>query len=400
MQELKIRTIINSTHQVFDQSGKLPFSIVFGLVRRSPEDTDPRALFFNAAESILDVPYALSQGLLTISAQDVESGRGTDIDLGQLSQSDIKKGSQRPYVILSSPVGRTQNWKKDLTVYHYNIDPNSDLGLIFEPGGRYAIRGRAGGNLGGHGHEYADEGEHLKELGNDSPLCRPLKLLSSKADGRASFTVVPSLPWPPKIETRMQHHNSEGENGATHLKLTTVNTGTEAVTVQTSGRQHFLIPRGPFGPEPLGSEGDIEDSRPRIIDAKTPSPASNIQVRDIAKDTIVRKKTRSPVFGLYDTMKHDSRPRLENLVTFKPGEPLVRIIEVSNLQSNLPDGIYGLQLKQRGLWWYAGSLDDFTTECEDRVPQHLFQTMIPPAILGCKEVVEMKVDNGQASWID
>ena len=407
MEEIKIRTIINSTYQVFDQSGKLPFSIVFGLVRRSPKDTDPRSLLFNTAESILDVPYALSHGLLTLSAQDVDSGRDEEIDLGprlgELSHSGIRKGGEGSFVTLSSPAGRTQNWKKALTIYHYEIDPKSSLGSIFESGRKYTIRGTAGGELGGHGHRFADEAQDLKESEGSSPSSQSIKLLSSRMEGRASFTAVPSLPWPPKIATRMQQHKSEGGgNDAIHLEITVVNTGTEALTIQTSGRQRFLVPRGPMGPEPLGSEGDVEDPRPRIIDAKAPSAASNIQIWDTKTNTIVREKTKPPTCSLYDSAKHDPRPKLETLVTLRPGEPLVRLVDVSNLlkQSDLPDGTYGLRLERRGLWWCAGSLDDFATAGEDRVPQHLFRTKIPPAIIECEDLIEVKVENGQARWID
>lgn len=398
MQELKIRIIINSTHQVLDRSSKLPFCIVFGLVRHAPDDQDSRALLFNTAQSILDVPYALSHGLLTISAFG-----GTEVELGQLSHGGTQKGSAGSQIRLSSPVGRTGHWKDSMTIFHYEVDPNSALGAIFQLGKNYTIRGKAGGDLGGHNHKYADEGEGLEEQGHESPSYQSLKLFSSKVDGRASFTPVPSLAWPPKIETRIQlHQGSEGSNrkdGSILLKITVTSDSTEAVTIQTSGRQYFLVPRGPMGPGPMGSEGEIDDPRPRIIDAKTPSPASSIKVWDMANDTIVREKSRPPICAVYDPAKYDPRPKLESLVTLKPGEPLVRLVDISRVLVNLPDGKYGLQLEPRGLWWCAGSLDDFATE-DDRVPKYLFQKQIPPAIIACESMVEVSIENGQLNDIE
>ncbi len=395
MDDLTIHTVINSRYQIFDRSGNLPFSIVFGLCRRSSEDTDPKPLVLNTANSILDVPYALSHKLLTLRVHDGESKRDTEVDVGQLSQNDSNEES---YLTLPSPVGRTENWKKSLSIYQYHIDPSSELASLLEPGKKYTIRNKAGEDLGGKVYTYADQAEPLKEQGEPSTPIEKSKLVSSEADGRASFTVVPSLPWPPKIQTRMQWRRSEGDNigddrkgGVTLLEITVLNTGTEAITVQSRGRQRFLVPWGPMEAE----EYPPEDSRPRIIDPKTPAPAATIQVVDIAINTIVRGATKPGVCGLYQ--KHDPRPKLELLVTLKPGEPFVRRVDISRVLYGLPDCTYGLRMEPRGMWWCAGSCEDFATEGEDRVPQYLFQTMIPPLMLECENVVELQVENGVAT---
>lgn len=144
---------------------------------------------------------------------------------------------------------------------------------------------------------------------------------SSRADGWASFQVVSSLRWPPRIQTRMQRHQSEADDNADHkggnatkLDITVINTGTQAIAVQTRSRQRFLVPRGPIKPE----EQPTEDPRPRIIDTKTPAPAATLQVIDMATETVVREATKLGVRGLYQ--KHDPRPKLEVLTTLRPGE--------------------------------------------------------------------------------
>ncbi|KAK5994158.1 hypothetical protein PT974_07599 [Cladobotryum mycophilum] len=292
----------------------------------------------------------------------------------------------------------TENWEKSLSIYQYHINPSSELAPLLELGKKYMICNKVGEDLGGKGHRYADEVEPLKEQGKPSTLTEVSKLVSSRVDGRATFMVVPSLPWPPKTKTRMQWCRSDGDNisddrkgGVTLLEITVINNGTEAITVQTRGRQRFLVPRGPMQPE---EEYPPLDPRPRIIDPQRPTPAAAIQAVDTATNTFVRGATEPGVCGLYQ--KHDPRPELELLVALKPGEPLVRRVNVNKLLSSLPDSTYGLRMEPRGMWWCAGSCEDFAAEGEDRVPQHLFQMTIPPLMLECKDVVEMQVKNGVA----
>lgn len=66
IRQLRISTQLHSRFPVLDRSGRLSFSIVVGLFRRSPADTDARPLVLCTARSALDVPYALAHGLLTL----------------------------------------------------------------------------------------------------------------------------------------------------------------------------------------------------------------------------------------------------------------------------------------------------------------------------------------------
>ncbi|KAF4472381.1 hypothetical protein FALBO_720 [Fusarium albosuccineum] len=379
--------------KVFDSSGKLPFSIVFGLCRRSSQDADHRPLHIDTADSILDVPFAISNKLLTLLVYDAEKRTDIEVDVGQLGQTDSQEQS---YLILPSPIGRTENWKKCISIYQYNIDHKSQLASLLKPGRKYTIRHRAGQDLGSGW--YTESPEELRKPASTSSDNQ--KLVISRADGRASFQVVPCLPWPPKIQTRMQWCRSRGDmitfdekDGAMRLEITVSNAGAEAINVQTRGRQRFLIPWGPMEPE---EDYPALDPRPRIIDLKSPAPRATIQVIDMTTNTIVRGATKPGVCGLYE--KHDPRPKLELLETLEPGKPLVRQVNIGSVVSDLPDGKYALRMEPRGMWWCAGRCEDFAAEGEDRVPQHLFKTMIPPLMLECEHVVQVQVENGVVGW--
>ncbi|KAF4993316.1 hypothetical protein FDECE_13431 [Fusarium decemcellulare] len=393
MSDIKIYAVIHSKYQVFDSSGKLPFSIVFGLCRRSSEDADPRPLHINTANSILDVPYALSNKLLALLVYDADKGTDIEVDGGQLGQPDSHEES---YLTLPSPVGRTVNWKRCISIYQCRRDPKSQLASLLKPGKKYTIRHRAGQYL-GNGW-YTENPEELRQP--PLTLSDKQKLVVSKADGRASFNVVPCLSWPPKIQARMQWCRSRGDiitfdekDGAMRLEITVLNAGAEAITFQTRGRQRFLIPWGPMEPE---EDYPALDPRPRIIDLQSPAPRATIQVIDMTTNTIVRGATKPGVCGLYE--KHNPRPKLELLETLEPGKPLVRQVDIGSVISDLPDGKYALRMEPRGMWWCAGRCEDFAAEGEDRVPQHLFKTMIPPLMLECEDVVQVQVENGVAGW--
>jgi hypothetical protein len=64
LEPLRIQTRLRSRYMVFDASGRLPFDIVFGLRRRS--DSDPCDISFQTTKSLLDVPYALANSLLSL----------------------------------------------------------------------------------------------------------------------------------------------------------------------------------------------------------------------------------------------------------------------------------------------------------------------------------------------
>ncbi|PPJ57331.1 hypothetical protein CBER1_07927 [Cercospora berteroae] len=352
MSGLKIHIAIHSRYQVFDLSGTLPFSIVFGLCRRSTADTDPRTLIIDIAESALDVPYALANGLLTLHESGGDGGRDGVVDKSRLTHLRSGGNSQ---ITLSSPVGRTQQWRDAFTVFQYSVDPASELGTVFKAGHRYTIQ-LAGPDLGVKQCQY--HGGQSTTFGATGSSDKP-KLINSKSSaGKASFTVVPTLPIPPRLRTSIEiceEQTSANDDEPQHLfiNISLSNTGSHAITVQTRGRQRFLAPWGLFQPE----EDSTADSRPRAIDSETQASASSFQIVDTTSGNIVRAAAKPGVCSL--TEKHDPRPQLANLVTLEPGKALERCIDLSARLSGLSDGQYGVCLEPRGMWWCLGSCEDF-----------------------------------------
>lgn len=393
VQSLKIHLAITSRYRVFDFSGRLPFSVVFGLCRQeSEQDADPRPLILNTANSILDLPYALSHKLLTLHWYNAD-GNNTEIDVGHLSQPERKGQS---YITLPPPTGRTESWKRCMSTYRYDIDPGSELASLLEPGKKYTIRNQAGQDLGFKDYGYSEHDEFApgQEMAFTSSENRTL--VSGRVNGHASFTVVPSLPWPPKLETCMRrcetNDNDSGKEQPQLLEVTVINTSTEDITVQTRDRQRFLTANGPMQTEDTEEQCLDLDPRPRIIDAETPAPKATIQVIDIKTHTVLRRAHNPTGFVQYKLT--DPRPRLKNLVTLKPGEPLIRHVDISEVTIGLPDGVYGLRMEPRGMWWCLGNCEDFVAEDGERVPHRLFTSMIPPLMLECEDAVEVQVRNG------
>ncbi|KAI2625593.1 hypothetical protein GGR54DRAFT_506550 [Hypoxylon sp. NC1633] len=389
MEELRIRTAIHSRYQVFDASGRLPFSIVFGLCRRQPSDTDARPIVLHTANSSLDVPYALAHGLLTLHEHHGEGGQETQVNLAdRLRQSESNVGT---YLTLSSPVGRTQHWREAMNIYQYHINSNSELASMLQPGRKYTIR-LASEDLGVKWWVYGDDDQPPH---NDRFLTRAsetARLVNSKPSaGKASFAVVPKVPHPPKVETYMRLFRNEvgtdDTDGGNALAISVLNTGTEPITIQTRGSQSFLVPWGPFQPE------EVETSRARIIDAASPAPTSSLVIVDAATGNVIREAGKpAPCSGLTNS-NVDHRPTLDTLVTLMAGEPLVRRVDISRLLDGVPDGKYRIQMKPRGVWWCVGSCAEIGDGGDDRVPRQLYQTDIPPLMLETGDFVDILMEN-------
>ncbi|KAH7324177.1 hypothetical protein B0I35DRAFT_423667 [Stachybotrys elegans] len=269
-----------------------------------------------------------------------------------------------------------------MTIYRYCVEPGSELAALFEHGKMYTIRGKPGNNVVASGW-YGDQSASTN-LGPDSPEARiHLTMLRNHVSGRATFRVVSSVPWPPRLHVRLRKQDNDKDKESPILEVSTVNTGSEPISVKTRGEQYMLQPQGPLEPE---AGWPLMDRRTRIIDAQA-SPLVSFEVIDIATNTIVRHAVRPGICALTDGTPRDRRPKLEHLVTLKPGEPVVRQVDVTQVLSRLPDGTYGLRLERRGMWWCVGSREDFEATGEDRVPQNLFETLIMPAMLECDDVV-------------
>lgn len=397
MSELRIHTQIHSRYQVFDASGQLPFSIVFGLRRRSFADTDPRPLLLETAGSVLDVPNALAQGLLTLHEQDPEDAKQwVEVDLSRLNKVAAKEAE---CLSLPSPLNRTEHWRDAFTVYQCHVDINGDLASILQPGKKHIIR-LVSEDLGVKRWAYSDRKQFADGDGEPSQDSEAVKLVNSKPTaGNATFTVVKSLSWPPKIETRMRLCASSPSSdsalanaklsSSTALEVSVINTSSDSVTVQTRGHQRFLIPWNLFQPEP-----DADDDRMRIIDA-TPHkpPTSSLQVVDSATGEVVRGNGQRGTGPLTDS-NVDRRPKAEDVVTLKPGAPVIRKIDIGALVDGLVDGVYKIRMQSRGCRWWHGEVGKEESE-DGRVPAHLCRTIIPPLMLESQNEVELGIRDGK-----
>ena len=270
MSELRAHTQLNSRYQVFDASGELPFSLVFGLCRRSPADTDPRPVLLDIASSILDVPYVLAHGLLTIHKYKPKcSEHLVGVDLTYLKEITAVKGK---YLSLPSPINRTKLWRDAFTVYHSPIDVKSPLTSVLEEGKRYRIK-MTGTDLGIRRWAYSSRQELADDNHPPTHDSKSVRIVNSNPSaGNATFTVVKSLPWPPRVKTTISFCKSSPSLNSstinadlepsrnTAMEISVTNTGPASVTVQTRGKQRFLVPWGPFQSEP-----DADDSLIRII---------------------------------------------------------------------------------------------------------------------------------------
>ncbi|MCJ1349379.1 hypothetical protein MMC31_007619 [Peltigera leucophlebia] len=393
MNELRIHTHIHNRYQVFDASGQLPFSIVFGLCRRSPADTDPRPLLLEIAGSVLDVPFALAHGLLTLHEQDPEGAKQmVEVDLSRLNKV---AANEARCLSLPSPVNRTEPWRDAFTVYQCHIDVNGELASILEPGKKYIIR-LASQDLGVKRWAYSDRKQFVDNDGKPSHDSEAVKLVNSKLTaGNATFKVVKGLSWPPRIETRMRpcasspSSDSALANNSTALEVSVINTGSDSVTVQTRGHQRFPIPWGPFQPEP-----DADDDRMRIIDATTHrSPISSLQVVDFATGEVIRSNKQRGI-GPLTHSNADWQPKAEDVVTLKPGTPLIRKIDIGALVGGLVDGQYKIRMQSKGCRWWHGEVGK--EECEGgRMPAHPCGIIISPLMLESQDEVELRIRDGK-----
>lgn len=186
--------------------------------------------------------------------------------------------------------------------------------------------------------------------------------------------------------------NAQASSSTATLEVSVINTGSHSVTVQTRGRQRFLLPRGPFQPEP-----DADDDRRRIIDA-TPHkpPTSSLQVVDSATGEVVRGNERRGTCSLTDS-NADLRPKAADVMMLKPGVPVIRKVDIRTLVDGLVDGQYKIPMQSKGCRWWHGEIGKEVDE-DGKVPAHLCQFTTSPLMLESQDEVELRIRDGKVDW--
>jgi hypothetical protein len=377
MDVLPIHVLLNSQYLVFDLEGQLSFDVVFGLCRRSPRDTDTRSLIFSTRESALDVPYALANDLLELLV-DGERLEAKLVSTAVPESEDI-------YLTLPSPIGRVGSWKTGIVTYHFRIKADSELAGLFEAGRNYEIRFTSE-DLGVKSHHYGqlDKGQ---DFTSERDIQRP-KLVMSSRHGRCRFETVQSLLRPPSLATKLALGPLDKDHGslAAPLHISVTNTSATTVSVQTSGTQYFLVPRGPM------VEEERLEARPRIIDATHPGVLVTLLVKDAVTGTIM---CSPPALGPSGPGGGDPRPKIEWMVTLEPGVALTRVVDIWPRIKALPDGVYEVSLEIRGLWWCLGACEDLVDERDGRICKLVWTMKRLPAMLVFEDIVTVRIEGGR-----
>ncbi|EUC51387.1 hypothetical protein COCMIDRAFT_79282, partial [Bipolaris oryzae ATCC 44560] len=373
--ELSIHVQPHSRYSVFDASGQLPFSVVFGICRLSKSDTDPRPLLIETAGSVFDVPYALAHGLLTLHEEHPgEATKWVEVDLSKMGEVDK---STSECISIPSPLNRTKNWKDDITVYLGHIDLKGALASILKVGKRYRIR-LASKDLGVSKWTYGNQ-DHFETAHSETA-----NLVNSYSHGNATFKVMDNLLFPPKVEVKLRLVES------TSLEVTVENTAEETITVQPRGHQNFLVPWGPMQPEP-----DVLDDRPRIIDS-TPqnyAPVSSLMVLDAAAREVVRGHEDPSKCHLRDP-KADTRPRVDELMILGPHKPVTVVHQIDWKVKGLQDGNYTIRMHPKGCRWWRGKVEDEEGE-DGKVPARLWKGVTVPLMLESQDELEVTIKDGK-----
>jgi hypothetical protein len=390
MDELKIHVLMQARDRIFDASGKLPFTIDFGLCRRTPDDTDPRSLLIDIAGSALDVPYALANKLL------VSQGiRTPPLDKKRLKHMDpnTSMAEGERYITLPSPVGRTKHYKDSFTMLEYRVDKDSEVASLFRTGKEFRIA-LTSRDLGIKWYTYIDD----PSLPIDQTLLsRPTetaKIVNLKPSaGHLAFKVVESLPWPPEVSTRL-HFIAATDTTPSSIQISITNMNTRPVSLEPHARQQLYLGQRDI-------IGDRTTTRPRFhraLEADLPLSLFSFLITDTvtsqeAADTLPRPGCEGVTRG-----NLDPRPRGKGLFVLEPGEAVLRHFDLGTVLGKCEDGVYGIRLREKAQWWCVGSVEEIChkeDEDEGRVRKDFFSKGIPPLVLRSEDVVEVKKVNGE-----
>jgi len=419
-----VNTQLKSRYAVFDVSGKLPFDLVFGLRRKT--DSDPRDIAFQTTHSLLDVPYALANGILRIHElrrTDTSPEEHVEVDLSGLQEA-IAGSNDEPtapeYITLPSRPNRTEKrGQMGTTEYRYRIEPGSPLASCFEVGKKYSF-GLVKRDLGTHrwieGERVVPSSETATGTTSTPTTAHDAtnetcQLVSNPHGGFAVLRVVESLTWPPPIETRMrlvlpeaassstidQTINTDADNNNNKppsqpiLRITATNLGSSPISLQTRGYQRFLSPWGPYQPE--SHDGLNAGHLPSIL-APASTGTAFLRITSLATNSIVHDIPKAP-HGL-PAGRPDRRPTLEDLVVLTPGVGFERDVELGGVVQGLGDGGYVVCLRPKGVWWCWGRVEESEPGDGGKVPKSIYGVKYNiPAVLRSEDEVRFELSGGK-----
>jgi hypothetical protein len=401
---------------LFDLSGRLPFSIVFGLARDRRHDPRPdEDLVLDTRRSLLDVPWALREGLLDwdvlstdpgggimrevargLRELDVDGGDGGDGD-GEDDGSGEGRGMQRErFIVLKSLVGRTENFMQLLTLYEYVVDPASPLGEIFSSGGagvKFEISllrpelGIRWYRFGKKGDFIGEDGEFLPRAlrggGDDDTAGGGLPPLSHRhgtSVGRCTFQTVACLSWPPNLSTHISVVKGSETSPSSYLRISVSHSSSQPLMLQTTGEQRHLKISSRYG-----LNGD-EQYWSRILHEYSGNSKRALRLIIRVLDASTREVVYGGVPGFFCRLRDmrkpfDPRPKKGWMATILPGETLERKVEISEILKDLPDGEFEVHLEPLGMWWCEGEIGTPDDEDDGRLPKRFWRENVPPAML-------------------
>jgi hypothetical protein len=390
MDELKIHVLMQARDRVFDASGKLPFTIDFGLCRRTPDDTDPRSLLIDIAGSALDVPYALANKLLV--SQGIKTPQ---LDKKQLKRMDpntsMSEGER--YITLPSPVGRTKHYKDSFIMLEYRVDKDSEVASLFRTSKEFRIA-LASRDLGIKWYTYIDD---PSLAGTQTLLSKPsetAKIINRQPSaGHLASKVVESLPWPPEVSTHLSFVAAT-DTTPSYIQISITNMSSRPVSLEPYARQQLYLGHRDI-------IGDRTTTRPRFhraLEADAPLSSWSFLITDtVTKEEIADTLPRPGCEGA-TRGNLDPRPRGKGLFVLEPGEAVLRHFDLSAVLRKCEDGVYDIRLREKAQWWCVGSAEEIChgeDEDEGRVRKDFFSRDIPPLVLWSEDVVEVRKVDGE-----
>jgi hypothetical protein len=360
MDELKIHVLMQARDRVFDASGKLSFTIDFGLCRRTPDDTDPRSLLIDIAGSALDVPYALANKLLV--SQGIKTPQ---LDKKRLKQMNLNTSieERKRYITLPSPVGRTKHYKDSFTMLEYRVDQDSEVASLFRSGTEFRIA-LASRDIGIKWYTYIDDPSLPIEqtlLSRPSETAKIINLRPSA--GHLAFKVVESLPWPPEVSTRLCFIAAT-DTTPSFLQISITNPSSKPLSLEPHARQNLYLGH-----------------------------------RDIIGDrTTTRPHFHRPGCEGVTRGNLDPRPRGKGLFILEAGEVVRRHFDLGVVLRKCGDGVFEIRVREKAQWWCVGSVEEIChgeDEDDGRVRKEFFSRDIPPLILRSEDFVEVRKVDGE-----